>query len=414
MLSKPAIPATNFGHLQEHNEQMLRLGMLAEKYFTDDPNTCLLKLRQLAELLAQMVAAKVGVFVSAEESQCDLLRRLQDQGILPREIIQLFNAIRRSGNSANHAFTDDHRMALDNLKIAWQLSLWFHRTFKNPGFKSGAFIPPVAPQEESAELRSELARLTQMLEAYAATQQETAQNLETVQATLKTAQEEQLFWEQMAIEADQAKAELAKRLAAQQALSLTQPKSILKTQIKASNQAAESVQLDETSTRKLIDEQLRQAGWEVDSVTLTYQKGARPAKGKNLAIAEWPVSNGRADYVLFVGLMPVATVEAKRQNTNVSAALQQAKRYSRDFRLTAEQQSPGGSWGEYVIPFVFSANGRPYLRQLETFSGIWFNDVRRSENLAHALDGWYTPAGLVALLKRDVVVAHQSLLMTII
>ncbi len=409
MLSKPAISVTNFGHLHEHSEQLLRLGLLAEKYFAEDPNTCLLKLRQLAELLAQMVAAQVGVFVSADESQRDLLRRLQDQGILPREIAQLFDVIRRSGNSANHAFTDDHRMALDNLKIAWQLSLWFHRTFKNPGFKSGAFIPPMAPAAESAELRSELARLTEALQAYEATQQETVQQLEAVSATLKTAQEEQLFWEQMAIEADQAKVELAKRLAEQQANALIQPKNLLKTYIKAANQAAESVQLDEASTRKLIDEQLRQAGWEVDSVELIYQKGARPAKGKNRAIAEWPVNSGRADYVLFVGLMPVATVEAKRKNANVSGALQQAKRYSRDFRLEAEQQSPGGAWGEYVIPFVFSANGRPYLRQLETLSGIWFNDVRRSENLAHALDGWYTPAGLGALLKRDVVAAHQSL-----
>jgi type I restriction enzyme, R subunit len=409
MLLQPILLPSNFIHLQEHSKQLLRLGMLAEKYFAEDPNTCLLKLRQLAELLAQMVAAQVGVFVSAEESQRDLLRRLQDQGILPREIAQLFDAIRRSGNSANHAFIDDHRTALDNLKIVWQLSLWFHRTFKNPGFKSGAFIPPIAPSDESAELRSELARLTQALQVYEATQQETVQQLETVSATLKTIQEEQLFWEEMAIEADQAKLELAKRLAEQQANALTQPKNSLKTYIKASNQAAESVQLDEPSTRQLIDEQLRQVGWEADSVELTYQKGIRPAKGKNMAIAEWPVSNGRADYVLFVGLMPVATVEAKRQNANVSAALQQAKRYSRDFQLIAEQQSPGGAWGDYLIPFVFSTNGRPYLRQLETFSGIWFADVRRSENLAHALDGWYTPAGLVALLKRDVVAAHQSL-----
>jgi type I restriction enzyme R subunit len=43
---------TNFRHLQKHDEQLLRLGLLAEKYFADDPNTCLLKLRQLAELLA--------------------------------------------------------------------------------------------------------------------------------------------------------------------------------------------------------------------------------------------------------------------------------------------------------------------------------------------------------------------------
>jgi type I restriction enzyme R subunit len=45
---------SNFSVLSQHDEQLLRLGMLAEKYFADDPNTCLLKLRQLAESLTQL------------------------------------------------------------------------------------------------------------------------------------------------------------------------------------------------------------------------------------------------------------------------------------------------------------------------------------------------------------------------
>jgi type I restriction enzyme, R subunit len=404
----PSTLPTNFYHLQEHDEQLLRLGMLAEKYFADDPNTSLLKLRQFAELLAQMVASRVGLFVP-EESQFELLRRLQDQSILPREVFQLFDEIRRSGNSANHALTDDYRTALANLKIAWQLGLWFHRTFKNPTFKSGPFNPPVAPKDESAELRRELVRLAQALEDYQSTHEDTVQRLTKMEATLKTTQEEQLFWEQMAVEAEQAKEQLEQRLAEQQTVAASQPRKSLKNYIQAANQAAESVQLDEASTRELIDEQLEQAGWEADSVTLNYRKGVRPEKGKNQAIAEWPTSSGPVDYVLFVGLMPIATVEAKRQNANVSGALQQAKRYSRDFRFEAEHQSPGGAWGDYKIPFTFSANGRPYLRQLETLSGIWFCDVRRAENLSYALDGWYTPEGLISLLKRDVVAAHQSL-----
>jgi type I restriction enzyme, R subunit len=409
MSSQPVLAPTNFAHLQEHSAQLLRIGMLAEKYFADDPNTCLLKLRQLAELLAQTVAAKVGLFVSTEEAQYELLRRLQDEGILPREVAQLFGEIRRSGNSANHAFVEDRRTALANLKLAWQISLWFHRTFQNPAFKSGPFVPPIAHGDESAELRAELLRLNNALQEYQATQRQTSQQLELVEATLKTAREEQLFWEQMAIDTDRANGELAERLAAQQAETIAQPKNPLNTFIKAANRAADGVQLDEASTRQLIDEQLRVAGWEADSVELNHRNGARPEKGKNRAIAEWPTGSGPADYVLFVGLMPIATIEAKRKNTNVSSALQQAKRYSRDFRLTAEQQSPGGKWEGYGIPFVFSSNGRPYLRQIETLSGIWFCDVRQAENLAHALDGWYTPAGLVALLKQDMEAAHDSL-----
>jgi type I restriction enzyme R subunit len=52
---------SNFTHLKEHDEQLLRLGMLAERYFAEDPNTCLLKLRQLAEVMTQIVASHVGL-----------------------------------------------------------------------------------------------------------------------------------------------------------------------------------------------------------------------------------------------------------------------------------------------------------------------------------------------------------------
>jgi type I restriction enzyme, R subunit len=201
-------------------------------------------------------------------------------------------------------------------------------------------------------LRTELARLAQALEDYQSTHEDTVQRLTKMEATLKTTQEEQLFWEQMAAEAEQAKAQLEERLAEQQTVAASQSRKSLKNYIQAANQAAKSVQLDEASTRELIDEQLKQAGWEADSVTLNYRKGTRPEKGKNRAIAEWPTSSGPADYVLFVGLMPVATVEAKRQNANVSGALQQAKRYSRDFRLEAEHQSPGGNWLLFVLGYL--------------------------------------------------------------
>lgn len=92
-------PQTNFAHLEQHHEQLLRLGMLPEKYFAKDPSTCLLKLRQLSKLLAQLLAA--------EETQYDLLRRIQDSGVLSGEIFQLFGEARRTGNEANHALEGD-------------------------------------------------------------------------------------------------------------------------------------------------------------------------------------------------------------------------------------------------------------------------------------------------------------------
>ena len=306
----------------------------------------------------------------------------------------------------------DHRTALAALKITWQLGLWFHRTFKNPSFKSGPFIPPQAPPDESADLRAELTRLSQALEQGRAAHQETAQRLDAAEAMLREAKDEQTFWEQMASEAEAAKAALEQRLAAQQAETAAQPREAVTAFVAAANTAAAAVHLDEAETRKLIDQQLRQAGWTADSATLIYSQGARPEKHKNLAIAEWPTHSGPADYVLFVGLIPVAVVEAKRQNVDVSAALQQAKRYSRGFMPSPETVLHAENWGPdgaYRIPFAFSSNGRPFLRQLATKSGIWFCDLRRPENLGHALDGWYTPEGLTALLKRDEDRAHEQL-----
>jgi type I restriction enzyme R subunit len=402
---------SNFAILQQHDAQLLRLGLLAERYFPDDPNTSLLKLRQLTELLAQLVATRVGIYLSREEQQYELIQRLQDHGILSRDVAQLFTEVRKAGNAANHALSGDHRTALAALKITWQLGVWYHRTFKDPAYKSGAFIPPQAPQDKSAELQSELDRLGAELASFREANQQTAAKLQSTEAVLQAARKDQSFWEQLAAETENAKVELGKQLAELQLKASTQPKSVVTAMVTAANTAATKVQLDEAETRKLIDGQLRMAGWDADSATLRFGLGTRPEKGKNLAIAEWPTSSGPADYVLFVGLTPVAAVEAKRKNTDVSGALQQAKRYSRDFIASSETIAHGTTWGaqKFRVPFAYSSNGRSYLRQLATKSGVWFCDLRLPENLAHALDGWHTPEGLTALLKRDEARANDQL-----
>lgn len=125
---------SNFAQLRQHDEQLVHIGMLAERYFPDDPNTSLLKLRQFAEVLAQITASRVGLYDQPEDNQFHLLSRLRDRGILPPEVYQLFSEIRRTGNAASHGLEGDHRTALATLKMAWQLGIWFHRTFKDPKF----------------------------------------------------------------------------------------------------------------------------------------------------------------------------------------------------------------------------------------------------------------------------------------
>lgn len=361
--------SANFSHLQDVDEQLVRLGALAEKYFSDDPNTSLIKMRQFGELLAKHAATRMGSYVQ-EESQYDLLRRLRDEDLLTYEVYALFGEIRRAGNAANHANQGEQAKALNILKMGWQLGIWFQRTFGKADFKAGDFVDPPAASEMAA-LRVERARLAAQVEAANAREEALLQKLQSQAAKRRTPTFDKYRRSAIA--------------------------------------AGNLVVLDEAQTRQLIDAQLRAAGWEADTLHLRYAQGTRPERGRNLAIAEYPTASGPADYVLFCGLTPIAVVEAKRKHRDVSAALKQAKRYSRDFPLAAELQAPGGAWNEYRIPFAFSTNGKPYLKQLETRSGIWFVDLRRPTNLGRALDGWYAPEGLITLLKRDEAEAHKQL-----
>ena len=379
---------SNFSVLRGYEEQLWRLGALGERYFAEDPNTCLIKLRQFAELLAQTLAAKSGLYLSPlesrQESQLDLLRRLRGAGILPNEPFQMFDAVRRLGNDANHGLHDEHRSALQALKFCWQLGVWFHRTLGDPEYRSGPFIPPSAPKDESEELRAELERLGQAVATDHATNARLNAELSDTRNQLSTLAEERELWEQIASEADRAKAELAAQLAKLQAQSQTADRAVFMSFAQAAGVAASKVHLDEADTRELIDQQLREAGWEADAVSLRYNKGTRPERNRNLAIAEWPTDSGPADYVLFVGLTPSPPSRPSGRTSTFRPRCSRPSATAADFRATAEVVLPEENWGsqrEYRVPFVFSSNGRPYLRQLATKSGIWFCDLRRPDNL---------------------------------
>lgn len=79
----------NFGFLAKRYPELERIGALSERYFSDDPIISLITVRQFGELLAQLVAARSGLFTDANEPQADLLRRLRvprptDRIVTPR------------------------------------------------------------------------------------------------------------------------------------------------------------------------------------------------------------------------------------------------------------------------------------------------------------------------------------------
>lgn len=427
-------PSSNFAFLSYFGPTLVEAAARAELVIALDPVGALNHLRLFGEALAQAASARLGLGELRQEKQIDRLRALENKGV-SNSVMQLFHSLRIVGNRASHEGTGTQEDAFTQLKIAWQLAVWFQRAFgSNRKFDPGPFVPPRDLKAETESLRAELETLrgvaatsqTQIEQARAEAQAEARKALGVREAEQK-ALEEREFWESLARETEAARnADKQALLEAQHALEAQraryeaelialharaqqQTPAEQEQQLARTVQAAAKVNLDEASTRAIIDEQLRAAGWEANTQELRFGRGTRPEKGRQLAIAEWPTSEGPADYVLFDGFTAMAVVEAKKIRKDVAASLEQSKRYASGFSASHGAQLAGGPWGKYRVPFLFATNGRPYLKQLETKSGIWFRDARRGANLATALIGWYSPEGLRGLLKQDIERANERL-----
>ena len=415
------IRSPNFQFLKRVDPLLVDLGARAELYAFDDPMTSMMKVRQLGELLTQTVAAKFGISTTANsrpKDQRTLIDELYRAKAYPPEIKSLFHEIRKEGNQANHSMQGDQGRAITLLRYARKASVWFFRTYVDKSAKVGGFIPPIAKVDANDESLQEIQRLKQLYEE-TVTRAKLLENQYSDEAELRKIAEEDrerafqeleaafALVEEETVKTD-AKIAAYEQLQAEQSKA-SQPSELEATAMSVAGEAVASEELTEADTRELIDIQLREAGWIVDSNLIRHSKGSRPQKNKNIAIAEWPTKSGPADYVLFIGLIPVAVVEAKRKNVDVAGALTQAKRYSEDFQLSSDEASPGGPWEKYQIPFLFSTNGRGYLKQLKTKSGVWFLDARRSTNHPRPLVSWNSPEGLKQTLSQDVSEAEQKL-----
>ncbi len=412
---------SNFEFLKHHDELLVRLATTAEACFVADPNTTLIKMRQLGEELAKTIASRVGVESGASVKQIDLLRELDFTLQLDKQVKDAFHTLRKLGNPAAHDITSStHRDALKALQMGHALAFWFHKTFGGDKAKSSKLKPFVKPKDPSERVREleeaffELQKQSKSAEDRLAhleqLQQIEADKAEAERVRAEEMASESKIWEELATEHEAKLAEYRAQMEAanmqyrQQFVQLQQPE-----QAKQIREVEKStLELNEAETRVLIDQQLIERGWETDTENLTYAKGARPVANENRAIAEWPTDSGPADYVLFMGLTPVAVIEAKKSAKNVYGAIDQAKRYAKGLQEKGAF-STDSQYGEFKVPLIFSTNGRPYLKQLEQESGIWFLDVRDSSHRRRALQGWFTPQEIKAYLRQTPIQAQTVL-----
>lgn len=434
-----SMETSNFQFLIGVNDILYRLALAAERNYPDDPNTTMVKLRMFGEASAKHLAKLLCVDIP--DNQHELLRELAKIAWVDESIISVFHKLRKLGNEAVHKFHDDLGDAENCLRLAYRLAVWYYRLLKKEtDFVAPVFVVPASQSDEV--LQKEVLSLKEELHK--------AQGFKTVTTEELTSKENQLVALQGYISILESKQEETEEqtkahIEALEAQLKQKDEELAKKTERQRKEykkemteraAKRSLDLSEKETRFLIDDQLRQAGWEADTQKFTFAKGVRPEPGKNRAIAEWPtVDGGWADYILFVGLQPVAVVEAKKKNSDVSGKLNQAENYSLNFDYNFLKQTLldeavdndvqklindhfsdiQPSWVDssgsryFRIPFVYSTNGRPYLRQLQTKSGIWFRDVRKKTNHPKALPVWHQPDELLSKLKSDPEKAHEWL-----
>ncbi len=415
----------NFGFLAQHSPLLAELGQTAEKLYPFDPSSCVLKLRLLAESLTQEMAAHLGIRL-IQPTQAELLRAVDSRLNMDPQVRQMFHLLRHRGNAAAHQVVHDigYREGLEALKVAREVAIWFHRSFGDqPNFKPGPFVLPDDPSQKLVGLQQQIADLQNALQQAQTAQTDQVQMQQLLQAQAEQerrmaehAQEERNIYESLAHEASERYASLKAEFDAKLAKAATLPEAQAKevqTLAQRAAEAAQKVVMDEAATRLIIDQMLIDAGWEADTVQQTHAKGTRPERHKNKAIAEWPTQGKQsADYMLFAGITPIAAVEAKRLNVNVAGKIPQAERYARGLMRDTDHQPawivegrttpwPDGEGGEFQVPFVYSCNGRPFIKQSPEASGTWHRDVRSPANLRKPLMGFHSPDGLLDQLTRS-------------
>ncbi|MCS4301203.1 type I restriction-modification system endonuclease [Chryseobacterium sp. BIGb0232] len=355
---------SKFLFLKDLYPELFNCSRLAETLYYIDASSSISKSRLFCEKLVGLIAGFESEDIS-NLNQHDAIQYLNHHEILPDTITDIFHVIRKSGNRASHNGSNKSDEALFILKKIFSLAKWFFETYEEDTIENLVYeLPPNKSDEEIASLTDKVDELTIQLKRY----ELKIQSLNVSESGIKKRREKAQFY-------------------------------------------ADKINLNEYDTRiQLIDVHLRAAGWECDTENINYKnKKILPEKGKNKAIAEWPCGGKYADYALFIGTELYGLVEAKKYNTDISTNLRQSKVYSENINPQDEIVLLG-QWDAYKVPFLYSTNGKKYLEQLKTKSGIWFQDIRKSTNRPYALKGWYSPEGLKELYNRDSDTAKEKLL----
>ncbi len=313
--------SVNFEFLRARRAVLAELAGFAERYAHEDPASSLIKQRSFVEHAVAAIYASYRLRPPYSDNLNDLMNETAFRQAVPEVVQNKLHAVRKAGNHAAHPRRPiTSQLSLECLTQLFDIARWFFVQVDGGELEAAPkFVPPPPVPNSGAKTKDALEKLRLAEAKY--------------EAVLKQLDEET----RRRLEAERTATE-ATRNAEENAGELNKLR-------EEGQKVASALSFDEATTRRrLIDQALLAAGWNVGLDCKNTEQVKQEVKLTGLPTKS---GDGFADYVLYGDDgKPLAVIEAKKTAKDARAGSEQARQYA-----DALEKATG------VRPVVFFTNG---------------------------------------------------------
>ena len=313
----------NFEFLRSRYAVLADLAGFAERYARDDPASSLLKQRSFVEHAVLVIYEHYRLRPPYSDNLNDLMNETAFRQSVPEVVQNKLHTLRKAGNQAAHPRRPlSSQLSLDCLAQLFDVARWLFVQTGGGDLKATPKYAPPPPEAMGAAKTNEALEKLRLAEA-------------KYEDVLKQLDEE-----------------TKKRLDAERALAdaphvgarFIAPEDAVKLREEGQKVASFLHFNEETTRRRLIDQQLLAADWNVGALGANTEQVRQEVKLTGLPT---PSGDGFADYVLYGDDgKPLAVVEAKKTAKDARQGAEQARQYA-----DALERETG------VRPVIFFTNG---------------------------------------------------------
>ncbi len=304
----------NFEFLRPRRAVLADLAGFAERYAYEDPASSLIKQRSFVEHAVTAIYERYRLRPPFSDNLNDLMNAEPFRQSVPEVVQNKLHAVRKAGNHAAHPRRPiTSQLSLECLAQLFDIARWFHVQVDGGDLSAAPKYAPPPPEPASAAKTKDALEKLRLAEA----------KYESVLAALE--------------------AETQKRLAAERA-AIEHATELEKLKEEGQKVASLLQFNEETTRRRLIDQALIEAGWNVGASGANTEQVRQEVR---LTRMPTPTGEGFADYVLYGDDgKPLAVIEAKKTAKDARSGGEQARLYA-----TCLEKETG------VRPVVFFTNG---------------------------------------------------------